>query len=75
MAAAAVLALAALAGSQDAAHSLRAWPRWRRILGGSGGWFAAAVELLALAPVLLLPTLCQPALHPVVSGPGGLGSH
>lgn len=70
MAAAAVLALAAVAASQGAAYHLHVWPRWRRLSGGSSGWLAAAVELLAVVPVLLLPTLCHPALQPVVSWPG-----
>lgn len=63
--AAALLALTALAASQQATHRLRAWPDWRRLSGGGGGrgWLAGVVQLAAVAPVQLIACLCHPALR------------
>ena len=71
--AAAILALTLVACIQGDAHRMRAWPDWRQLSGGGGSgggggnWFAEAVELLAVVPVLLVVTLSHMALHPVVS--------
>ena len=68
----AILSLALIAAHQHTTNRLHAWPSWRQLSGGGGGgsagWFAATVELVAVAPVLLLPTLCHVALHPVQVG-------
>lgn len=73
--AAAFVALTAAAASQHATNRVHAWPSWRRLSGGAsgGGWFAGSVELLAVAPLLLLPSLCPSNLHYVVSGEGREG--
>jgi hypothetical protein len=70
--AAAILALTLVACLQGDAHRMRAWPDWRQLggggagSGGGGNWFAQAVELLAVVPVLLVVTTHHMALHPVV---------
>lgn len=72
---AALLALAAISVGQSAACRLPAFPAWRALHGGgrpSGGWFARMIELLAAAPVLLVPPSCLvAAASPVVSAPAG----
>ena len=67
--AAATLTLTLVASIQGNTHRMRAWPDWRQLSGGGSGgdgWFAEAVELLAVVPVLVVVTLSHMALHPVV---------
>ena len=65
MGATTVVALALLAATQHASQPLQAWPNWDLL--GRGGWAARAVQLTAAAGLLLLPALCQPALHSVMA--------
>lgn len=70
--AATLVALTAVAASQHDTYRLRLWPHWRQLGGGSrpAGWFAAAVQLLAAAPVLLVACFCHAGLQPAVSVAG-----
>lgn len=68
MAGATLLALTVLASSQHTLQPMRAWPDWSELAaGGRSGWFATAVELLAVIPVLLVASLSHCALLDVVS--------
>lgn len=67
LAAAAILGLTAQAARRGCTHRLHIWPDWRALgARGSGAW-ARAVQLAAVAPVLLAAPPCQLALHSAVS--------